>query len=175
MRLGDLIDWAGHRWIVRRIERATRTAIVHDGEQTSETIPDDLDKTKPEECQVVANPANDWPFVSLAQRPKFGRLLKVSRPSLQGTVTDLAPYREWVVADPAQPGSAIFFSPLLNLQTGDLLLATYERGSARVQIPREFLSTAEKMARAAAPPPEAPKLSVYDRLRRNDYADDDDE
>jgi hypothetical protein len=173
VRLGDLIEWSGHRWVVRLIERPTRTAIVHDGERASETIPDDLDKTKPDECQVIANPANEWPFVSLAQRPKFGRLVKVSRPTLQGTVADLVRFQDWVVADATQPGSAIFFNPMLALRTGDLLLATYERGTARVQIPRDFLSTAEKMARAAAPPPEPPRLSVYDRLRRNDFADDD--
>lgn len=173
MRLGDLIDWTGKRWIVRRIERPTKTAIIHDGERTTETLPDDLDQTNPNECQIVANPPDDWPVVTIAQRPKFGRLLRVSRPQLSGAVTDLVRLQEWVVPDPMQPGAAIFFNPLLNLRTGDLLLATYERGIARVQIPRDFLSAHQKMERANTPPPPAERLSVYDRLRHNPYADDD--
>lgn len=175
MRLGDLIDWAGRRWLVRNIERGTRIAIVIDAEGTVETVPDDLDKTKPKECQVVANPSNDWPFVPMTPRPKFGRLIKVGRPTVQGPVTDLARLFDWTVADPTQPGAAIFFNPILNLHLGDLLLATYERGQARVQIPREFLSTAGKMARANAPAEERPRISVYDRLRRNEFADADDD
>ena len=175
MRLGDLIFYGGRRWIVRRIERPTRTAILHDGDRTSETIPDDLDKTQADQCQVIANPADDWPVVTMTARPKFGRLKKIGRPALQGPVTELVLFQDWVVADPTQTGAAIFFNPMLNLRHGDLLLATYERGTARVQIPREFLSTAEKMARAAAPAPEPPRLSVYDRLRRNEFANNDDD
>ncbi len=172
MQLGDLIDWGGRRWIVRRLERQTRTAIIHDGDRSSDTIPDNLDKTKPEECQVVANPPDDWPFVTLVQRPKFGRLKGIGRPHGQGEMTDLVCFQDWVMADPAQPGGAVFLNPLLNLQLGDLLLAIYERGRARIPITREFLSTSEKKARAAAPPPEAPRISIYDRLRRNEFADD---
>lgn len=182
MRLGDLVDWGGRRWIVRRHERGTRTVILHDGDQT-EVLPDDLDKTKSEECQVIANPPNDWPFVAIMQRPKFGRLLNVARPEMvrpnssvshaQGQVTNLIHLQDWVVADPTQPGGALFFNPLLNLQLGDLLLGIYERGRARIQIPREFLSTREKIARVTAPSPEPPRISVYDRLRRNEFADDD--
>jgi hypothetical protein len=175
VRLGDLIDWTGRRWIVRRHERPTRTAILHDGERTTEIVPDDLDTTKPDECQVVCNPSDDWPFVAIAQRPKLGRLVRIARPQgASGETIDLVLFRDWVVADPTQPGGALFFSPMLNLRLGDTLLAVYEKGRARIQIPREFLSTAEKMARAAAPPPEAPRISVYDRLRRNEFADDDD-
>ncbi len=176
MRLGDLIEYAGRRWIVRRHERGTRTAILHDGDRTTDTVPDDLNTTKPNQCQVVANPPDDWPFVTLTQRPKFGRLLRVSRPTGSGGgVADLVLLQDWVVADPTQPGGAVFFNPALHLSLGDQLLAVYERGRARIQIPREFLSTSEKMTRAAAPPPEPPRISVYDRLRRNDFADNDDE
>jgi hypothetical protein len=172
MRLGDVIEWGGRRWIVRRLELATRTAIVDDGE-TGETLPDDLDKRKPDECRVIANPPDDWPFVTILQRPKFGRLLKLSRPISSTEITDLLRFDHWVVADPMQPGGALFFNPLLNLRHGDLLLATYERGRARVQIPRGFLSTKDRKARAETPE-EPPKISVYDRLRRNEFSDDDD-
>ena len=44
MRLGDLIEWGGRRWIVRRMEYATRTAIISAADQHSDVIPDDLDK-----------------------------------------------------------------------------------------------------------------------------------
>jgi hypothetical protein len=175
MRLGDVVEWGGHRWIVRRIERHTRTAILNSGELTNETVPDDLDKTKPTLCQVISNPPQDWPFVAITQRPKFGRLLRITRPSLAGTTAELVAFHDWVVADPIQPGGAIFLNPSLNLRHGDQLLAVYERGNARIQIPREFLSTSQRVARATAPEEEAPRISVYDRLRRNDFADDEDE
>jgi hypothetical protein len=172
MRLGDLIDWAGRRWVVRRIERSTRTAILHDGERTSETVPDDLDKVKPEDCRVVCNPPDDWPFVAITQRPKLGRVVRIAKPQgANGETSDLVAFQDWVVADPAQPGGAIFFNPTLNLRLGDMLVAIYERGRARIQIPRDFLSTSEKVARSTVSS-EAPRLSVYDRLRRNDFADD---
>jgi hypothetical protein len=172
VRLGDLIEWGGQRWIVRRMERATRTAIICDIGQRSEVLPDNLDTTKPGECQIIANPSDDWPFVTLAQRPKYGKLLRIARPDLGGAATDLVALQDWVMTEPTQPGGALFFNPMLNLRTGDMLLAIYERGRGRVQIPREFLSTAGKKARAEAPPDEAPRLSVYDRLKRNDYEDD---
>lgn len=178
MRLGDLIEWGGRRWVVRRIERETRTAIIHDGDRTSDVVPDDLEKTKPALCRVVCNPSDEWPFVAITQRPKFGRLLRVSRPvGASGDVLDLGLLQDWLVADPTQPGGALFFNPALNLHLGDQLLATYEHGRARIQIPREFLSTAEKIARAAAEaqPAEPRRISVYERLRRNAFADDDDE
>src|SRR5271155_5346232 len=138
MRLGDLIEWGGQRWIVRRVERSTRTAIIHDGDR-GDVIPDDLDKRKPEECAVIANPGEDWPFATIAQRPKFGRLLQVLRPQLQGEPIELLRFRDWAIPEPTQAGGALFFNPLLGLGLGDMLLAVYERGRGRVQIPREFL------------------------------------
>ena len=171
MRLGDLVEWGGQRWIVRRVERDTRICILHDGKNV-ETIPDDLDKLKPGICQVIANPPNDWPNVSLTSRPKFGRIVNVQQPTLGGT-HNLEPLHDWMVADPLQPGGAIFFNPILRLKYGDQLLAIYERGRARIEIPREFLSTAQRIAKAQAPEPEPRKISVYDRLRRNEFADDD--
>jgi len=166
MRLGDLIEWGGQRWIVRRIERQTRTAIICNSGRFSETIPDDLDKTNASQCLVVANPPDDWPFVTVTQRPRSGSLLRVEKPSVDGVSQILVRYHDWVVADPTQSGGAIFLNPSLRLQQGETLLVTYERGSMRSVIPREFLSTAEKTARNNVVV-ERPKLSIYDHIRRN--------
>lgn len=172
MRIGDLIEWEKKRWIVRALERSTRTVIISDSDARSEVIPDDLDKRKPEECALIANPADDWPLVAVVMKPKFGRLLKLVHPVMGREPRQLVPFEDWVVADAAQTGGAIFFNPILGLRLGDILVATYERGTSRVTIPREFLSTREKITRANTPA-EPPKVSVYDRLRRNVYRDDD--
>jgi hypothetical protein len=172
MRLGDLIGWSGRRWLVQKIDRQTRTAILYDGYQT-EQVPDDHETRKPEECQVIANPADDWPLIMLAAKPKLGRLLKITRPQMTGGEIELVWLQDWVIYEPMQPGGALFINPMVTLRQGDMALAAYDRGKVRVQIPRDFLSTAEKRARAAAPEP-VTRISVYDRLRRNEFTDDDD-
>lgn len=171
MRLGDLIEWGGRRWIVRRVERQTRTAIVHDGGQDVETIADDLDESKPEECRIIANPSETWPFVAIPQRTKLGNLLSVSRPLVNGAVIPLVRFQDWLIADPMQPGGAVFFNPALGLRLGDVLVATYQRGGGRIQIPRDFLSAAQVKERSEKA--DVPQLNVYDRLRYNPYEDDD--
>lgn len=156
------------------MERDNLIAII-DGEDGSDTIPDNLDKIKPNACQIIANPPNDWPNATLAQRPKFGRLVGISRPSLDGATNELRRFYDWVVANPLQPGGSVFFNPFLGLRHGDQLLAVYERGKSRIEIPRDFLSTAQKIARASAPEAEPRRISVYDRLRHNTFADTDDD
>ena len=166
MRLGDLIEWSGQRWIVRRIERPTRTALIYNGGRFSETIPDDLDKKDDGKCRVVANPPDEWPFVTVTQRPRAGRLLRVERPSINGERQVLVAYHDWVVADPTQPGGAIFLNPSLQLRQGETLLVAYETGSTRSVIPRNFQSTVEKAAKGNVVE-DAPKMSIYDHIRRN--------
>ena len=149
--------------------------VVHDGKH-AETIPDNWDRIKPDLVQVLANPPKDWPNAYIPQRPKFGKLVSVTRPGLNGTSTDLVPLLDWAVAEPSQAGGAVFFNPSLRLKYGDQLLAVYERGSMRIEIPREFLSTAQKITRAAAPPPAPRKISVYERLRQpNPFVNTDDD
>ena len=141
------------------------------GDLTSETIADDLDEREPEVCQVIANPPETWPFVVVPQRTKLGRLLTVSRPFVNGPVLPLARFHDWLIADPMQPGGAVFFNPALGLRLGDILVASYQHGSGRIRIPRDFLSAAQVKERSEREE-EAPQLNVYDRLRYNPYEED---
>jgi hypothetical protein len=170
VRLGDLIAWGGRLWIVRKLENGTRTAIIHDG-RTSETIPNDAEVQQPEACQVIANPPDDWPFVAIKQRPELGRLLRITQPSLMGDEATLTVFHDWAVVDLLQP-TAVFFNPALGLRHGNYLLACYEKGTCRLQIPREFLSTQGRKARSKASEA-APRLTNYERLRLNPFADAD--
>lgn len=174
MRFGDIVEWQGQRWLVRGLDRDMRTAALtnHIGAQS---VPDDLDRVQPEACQVICNPPKEWPVVSMTPRLKYGRLLSIDRlgPGLVMT-TVLAHLYEWMVPDPGQIGGGVFFNPSLGLRFGDQLLATYERGKSRIEIPRTFLSPVQKIARAAIPAPPK-RISVYDRLRTNPYAADDDD
>jgi hypothetical protein len=172
MRMGDLIEWSGKRWLVRKLERETKTAIIVDADRVSDVIPNDLEKAKPEECKVICNPSDQWPYVAVAQKPKSGALRVIARPDMTSTTaTVLRLFYDWVMADTSQPGGAIFFNPDLGLRHGDVLLATYQKGALRITIPREFLSTQERIARATSPR-EVPRRSFYDRLKQNVYDDD---
>jgi hypothetical protein len=177
VRIGDLIEWAGKRWVIIRMERPTRSAIVADNESNHDAIPDNLDKIEPGECRVIAN-IEDWPYCSVAARPRFRRLISVVRPDAQGDGSvALVSFKDWLVSDPGQAGGAIFFNPNLGLRHGDRLVANYQAGTARLQIPREFLSTSQKRARAEAEVQnqiEPQRRSLYERLRTNEFADPDD-
>jgi hypothetical protein len=69
VRIGDLIEWAGKRWVVLRMERSTRSAIIVDNKSNHDSIPDSLDKLEPDECRVLAN-VEDWPYFSVAAHPR---------------------------------------------------------------------------------------------------------
>jgi len=158
MNVGDLIEWQGKRWLVRKIDQSTETAFVvaNDGQDT--VVDSDADKRG--ECRVVCNPPRDWPFVVLTRR---GRVLDVSRATPRGAVP-LIRFVDWVKADDLQLGGSVFINPDLRLMYPDRLIVTDAGGpTSSVEIPRNFCSVKDK------PPPrpsrsEREPKSIYDHF-----------
>jgi hypothetical protein len=148
MELGDVIDWNGKHWLVRKIEPATATAFLESAEH-------ELDILGVEEtCPILCNPLRDWPSLILPPRP--GRILSVQR-----GLTSIPWLHGWVKMEEFQMGGRLYLSPDLQLRLGHRL--TIERNDRRnfsVDIPRDFYSVRVKQARvpkvakqAATPPP----------------------
>jgi hypothetical protein len=190
IRLGDLIDFNGKRWLVRKLERLTRSAIVIDVAGGLDSIENNLDETDPTACVVVGNPVQNWPYVAVPGSRRLGKLQEIRRPSLQlqAGFTVLAPFEDWLVSDALQIGGAIFFNPALNLRYGDVLVGVYQNGTTRIAIPKQYMSVTQRIAEneaaaAAREAPETPELpelppelrpprTVYDHLADENYDDD---
>lgn len=131
----------------------------------------DLDVKAPDTCRVLGNPLTDWPFVVAKPKRSLGRLVSVSRTTRAQEVL-LQPLIDWVVQDTRQIGGTIFLSPALRLRVGEVLVAAYEKGRMNIDIPRNFGTTQERVARATPPPDLGPRTS-YDRLLESDFDDED--
>lgn len=167
MRVGDLVEWQNQRWLVRSTDREMRMARMVDVRDTVVDIPDDLPVS---ECHVLDHPSETWPFITLAARPKMGRLDHLERPSLRGDPGILQAFYDWVVSDSLQVGGAVFLNPAIGLRIGDVLVAVYEKGRARVSVTAEFGTARQRQANAA--PKDIQKRSAYDRLLKGDFDDD---
>ncbi len=191
IRLGDLVDLHGKRWLVRKLERLTRSVILMDVTGGIDTIENNLDETSPTTCTVVASPMHDWPYVAVPGSRRLGKIQEIRRPSLQlqRGYTVLVPFEDWLVADALQIGGAIFFNPALNLRYGDVLVGVYQKGTTRIAIPKQFMPLTQRVAeveaaRAAAAAPEEepeipelpaelrPPMTAYDHLMEDNYDDD---
>ncbi len=171
MESGDLLEWRGARWLVRRIDGQTRTAFLVSATGDDEVLGAD---EGPPTCQVICNPAKTWPFVTLPSRKT--RLIGVSRLGIQDHSSLRRDHREvpltrltdWVKADDLQQGGALFLNPALRLVYRDRLIALYEDRRLPIEIPRDFRPVAQKIPIRKAQS-ERPK-SLYDHVM-----DDDDE
>lgn len=174
MKAGDLIEAEGRRWLVRNLDRSTRSAILLSPTGEAASVADDLEKSEPEKCKVLCNPATQWPFVMVQVKPTFGQLRQIVLPKPNGDEHVLVAFEHWVKPDMLQVGGAVFLNPDLRLGLGDMLVAVYERGRARVPIPRNFGTAKQRQARlVTAAPPQVP--SLYERLGAGGAIDDDDE
>lgn len=139
MKLGDLVRHLDRMWSVTHYDpRRTRTASLLAADGAAVEVPYDLDKTGG--LVVVANPADNWPFLTIPDRPKLGKLL-----SFWKSPSELQPIVDWVPAEWSRSGGAIFFNPAVQLRYGDMIVARYEKGSpVRVDIPRSFGTVRQK-------------------------------
>lgn len=172
MKQGDLVTLSGTRWLVRKIERATRSALLVSVTGEPNVVAEDLDESDPDGCRVVCNPPSDWPFVTLALKPKLGQLTSLVRPSLRSDEIVLRSFYDWVIPEPGQMGGALFLSPHLRLSFGDMLIEVHERGRLSLTIPVGFGTTKERVQRKT-PPAEDQKRTAYDRLMQSDFDDED--
>lgn len=174
MKAGDLIDWSGTRWLVWKFERATLSAILISVDDASEVIPIDLDEKDPAACKIIANPAEQWPFLTLSTTSQFGRLTKVILPVTLDRERVLAPFVDWVRPDSYQMGGALFLNPALQLGLGHVIVAEYQKGKrVTIRVPKNFGTSVERVAKNTPSPVEEVR-TAYDRLLSGDFDDDDD-
>lgn len=147
MKIGDVIDQQGVLGVVRRLDRQARLAVVQRVDRKIVEIEDDLEITNPGECVVLHNPSEQWPFVKVPDRPRLGALVGLTLPDQR----DLFLFLEWLPTEFGKTG-AVFINPGLQLGYGDVLLVRHEKGTARLDIPRQFV-TVHKKAEKPEPPP----------------------
>jgi len=179
MQVGDIIELHGSgpedRYRVLQHERMTRTyKVIQWSTGTLMEVADDMDATD-DQCQVVCNPAADWPFVATKVRPtRIGPVISVLRSSENRL---LIPMQDWAPTDQLKAGGALFFSPDLRLRQGEVLVATHREGTmTRIAITKAFGSVKlrRKRAERARKPPEPP--TAFDRILQEDtYPDEDDD
>jgi len=158
MKIGDILFYQDRYWKLETSNREFRTCQLVSFDGTKQEVADDLDENN-STVLIVCNPAEQWPFCSIAIKVKAGPLRGITR---AGTV--LTPMVDWIPSDFQRPGGAIFFNPRLRLKVGEILVATHQDGSfSRITITPGFGTLKRKAARAKAKEPK-PQQSVYDQL-----------
>jgi len=161
MKRGDLVDYQGSHWIVQVYDaRRTKLALLLKADGTTEEVPHDLD------LPIVGNPSQEWPFVTVPEKPRWGRVANVSVVTTRG-LRGLVPFADWMLSDPVRSGGSLFLRPGLNLRTGDILQVAFEKGVTNVPITPSFGTVSVRQARAVTRKPVRP-ATVYDRLTSDD-------
>jgi len=166
MRVGDLVEQDGRRWLVINFDRTVKVGLVVDGSGSRKELADDA-------CEVIANLPESWPTLAAPTRNGGGPFVKLVVPGILGRPeTVLEPWVDWVQSDPLRDGGSLFIRPEVRLLPGVVLIATHRSGvSVRVTVPRTYGTVAQKQAAqaaAAARPPEP-------RNRFNHILDEDEE
>ncbi len=168
VKVADLVWYKDQHWVVSRFDpRRTKTATLLATSGRVEEVRWDADVQG--EVVVLAHPFTDWPFVTLKERPKFGplrRVVRIKGPMSSPIEEDLAIYKDWVPSDPVRSGGPIFFSPALDLKAGEQLIVILERGRARLVVPSNFLTVANRVA--LSKPTEREAKTVFTHLLDDD-------
>ena len=157
MEVGDLIECAGTRLFIRKLMPDTQMvlAVAADGA---------IKGLAEEDCQVVCSPVTQWPFVVVKTKTP---IVLLERHYLRQRSQVLHPLIDYVQPEPRQSGS-VFFNPELRLAFGVVLAAKLEGGAvSRIDIPQNFGTAAQKMARNKKP--EVEERTAYDRLLGDDF------
>lgn len=163
MNIGDLIEWDGKLWVVRKIDTSVATAFLESS--TGETA---VVGSAFKGAIAVGSPPMDWPAAQLVTK-RLGRLVEVRSPS-----RTLAKLAEWLKVDEFQIGGALYLNPSLNLGYRDRLIAVYRLPDGRTQtfpieIPRNFVAAKvkeERRAAASVPPPR--EQTLFEKLLEDD-------
>jgi len=175
MKVGDLVEWQERRWLAVVQDRQARLTTLLGEDGTRVGVPSRLDQGVNRVCRVIDNPSENWPTILHKTKRRLGKLLAVQRSERLGAaVNNLRPFYDWILSDPEREGGGpIFFSPALGLNSGEVLLALFEKGTDKIVIPVSFGTTRERASRAneAAKEP----LTIYDRLLDDDHFGNDDD
>jgi len=170
VKRGDLVFFQGRTWLVQMYDpRRLRVAQLLAADGAALEVACDLDKTDPT-FLVLSNPSADWPFVTVPEKPRWGRVREVSR-ILNRQLLPLTPIADWVLAEPMRCGGALFLNPALSLKPGDILQVGYEKSESRSNVgisPTFGTVTHRKAVAAAAPKVKKGPASSYDRLLSDD-------
>ena len=167
MKRGDLVEYEGSYWLVQSYDaRRTRVALLLKADGTTLEVPHDLE----DGLQILGNPPTEWPFATMPERPRWGKITSISVVSRTAGLMPLAPFADYMFADPLRSGGSLFLRPGLKLQTGNILQAAFEKPGyvANVALTPAFGTVAARQARAEAKKPEGPP-TVYDRLISDDF------
>lgn len=162
MNIGDLIEWDGKAWVVRKIDTALATAFLESSTGDTAVVSTDF-----KGAGSLGSPPQDWPAAQLPSK-RLGRLVSVSTPTrVLGKLT------EWLKLDEFQIGGCLYLNPSLNLGYRDRLVAAYRNPTGKlvsvpIEIPRNFVSATvkeEQARKAALPLPSPPREpTIYDRI-----------
>lgn len=167
MKLGDLVDIEGQPWIVRRVDAAQ--AMLLDAKGQTMDVAHDLDLTGG--CKVVANPATEWPCLTVKDNPKGVFLVGLVRPQGRTRFTALRQYVDWVPSDPARAGGTIFLNPDLGVQPAEVLLVQWKKGATTpLKVPVHFGTIDQRRARMERKKPV--EVTAYDRLLDDRFDED---
>lgn len=145
MIVGDVIELDGVLGVVRRLDRQVGLAIVQNGDLTTREVEDDLERFEPERCRVLHNPSQEWPFIKIPDNRRLGTFIGID---LAGR-GPLALFREWLPTEFGKTG-CVFMSPALKLGVGHVLIARFDKGATRVNVPRMLAPVSAHMAKAEA-------------------------
>lgn len=157
----------GRTWLVHTYDpRILRVAQLVAEDGTPLEVSYTQDKTDPT-FVVLANPSADWPFQTLPEKPRWGKIMQVGLIQ-DGALVPLVPFLQWIVAEPLRSGGSLFLAPTLNLKAGDVLQVQHEKGTRNVTISPSFgtVQHRQKMA-ATVKVPKRPQTG-YDRLLQNE-------
>ena len=173
MKLGDLVEFEGQRWVVRRVDTVQATLL--DAKGQTRDVAHDLDLTGG--CKVLANPATEWPCLTVRDNPKGMFLVGLARPKWVSSTrpsghTALQQYVDWVPSDPARAGGTLFINPELHVQPAEVLLVQWKKGATTpLKVPVHFGTVSQRVARAERKKPA--EVTVYDRLLDDRFDDED--
>lgn len=173
MRLGDVVSLGeGRVGLVRRVDRTTHLAhvLLHDG--TLSEVPEFQDKERPGLCQVLSNPASEWPVIAAPVRNSMGPVVRVARVTLEGERV-FTPFLDWIASDPTRSGGSIFFRPDLGLRFGDVLLLGHrdrsgQVRSSRLAVPQVFGTVSQRKAKSEQQRQQVEHRTRYDVLDEDD-------
>jgi hypothetical protein len=157
MKVGDVVRYQDQLWYVRLVDRFRLGVAILDNDQGSREVAHDLD-TAGDELEVIANPSEEWPFIS---PPSRGHITRVDL--VRGTrVEELTPYEDWVA-----PGGSVFFRPSLAPKVGEMFVVYFGSSVVRVLVRRRTLDTFKRRQDRLKVQPKEP-INAYTALLRDD-------
>lgn len=173
MKAGDLVQLDGGRCLVLRLNAQTRMAslVTQDGRKIE--IPDTLDVDSPDRMQILVHPPTEWAMIAAPTKRGTGPVVRVVVPPRpRSGIRELAPWIEWIAADPVREGGPLYFSPTVGLGKGDTLIATFRSGYvARITVPMKYGTVADRKSKTVTtfePQPERTRFNRDDLDIRGD-------